>query len=101
MKKFLLKQNIEKQKEMAVKLLWYIGEHAFLSTLVLIFAAGMVAAFLLFQYVIFSPQVKEEKVISEFKFQEETLRELLLDLEQEKIRVREANSLTPRDLFNP
>ena len=80
---------------------WFLGEHAFIATLVLVLGAGVIAGALFYQYVLFSPQAQERTTTSEFKFQEEVLEKLLLELEQEKARIKQADFLAPRDLFNP
>lgn len=80
---------------------WFLGEHAFIVTLVLVLGSGVIAGALFYQYVIFSPQAQEITTTSEFKFQEEVLEKLLVGLEQEKARIKQADFLIPRDLFNP
>jgi len=80
---------------------WFVGEHAFVATLLVVCGAGLIAAVLFYQYVIFSPQIEEEAVTSEFEFQQEVFEKLLSELEQEKARVKQADFLNPKDLFNP
>ena len=84
----------------ASKAVWFVGEHAFIATLLAVCGAGLIAGVLFYQYVIFSPQIGEA-VTSEFEFQKEVLENLLFKLGQEKSRVEQADFLNPRDLFNP
>ncbi|MDA1337367.1 MAG: hypothetical protein O3C23_01175 [bacterium] len=100
MKKFSTK-NILEWKEKIGAFAWYIGEHAFITTLALIAGAALIAAVLFYQYVIFSPQTEMESVTSEFKFQEKVLKEILSELEQEQEEMKQADFLNPQDLFNP
>ena len=85
----------------ASEAVWFVGEHAFVATLLAVCGAGLIAGVLFYQYVIFSPQVGEEAVTSEFEFQKEVLENLLFKLEQEEARVKQADFLNPKDLFNP
>ena len=80
---------------------WFLGEHAFIATLLFVLGAGLIAASLFYQYVILSPQIGEEKVVSEFEFQEEVFEKLLSELQKGEARVKQADLLNPRDLFNP
>ena len=80
---------------------WFLGEHAFVATLLFILGAGLVAASLFYQYVIFSPKIGEEKVVSEFKFQRELFQDILSELAKEEASIKEADFRIPRDLFNP
>ena len=100
MKKFL-KQDMMQWVKSLSGVLWFLGEHAFVATLLFILGAGLVAASLFYQYVIFSPKVGEEKVVSEFTFQRELFEDLLSELANEEASVKEADLLNPRDLFNP
>ena len=96
-----LKQDISLWMERLGSAVWFIGEHAFVTVILFILGAALIAAILFYQYVIFSPQVQAGAVTSEFKFQEGTLKRLLSDLEQEEEKIKQANFLTPQDLFNP
>lgn len=100
MKKFL-KQDVAQWAKSTSRALWFLGEHAFVATLLFVLAAGLIAAILFYQYVIFSPQAGDEEVVSEFEFQEEVFKNLLSELEQEKVKAQQADFLSPRDLFNP
>ena len=80
---------------------WFLGEHAFIATLLAVCGAGLIAAALFYQYVIFSPQVREGAVTSEFEFTQELFEDLLSELAKEEANVKEAGFLNPRDLFNP
>ena len=100
MKKFL-KQDIVQWVKSWSSVLWFLGEHAFVVTLLFVLGAGLVAASLFYQYVIFSPKIGEEAVASEFKFQEEVFEKLLSELKQEEAQVTQADFLNPKDLFNP
>jgi hypothetical protein len=99
--KKLVKLDFKHLAEQLNLALWFLGEHAFAGVLFFVLAAALIAGVLFWQYVIFSPQPTQEGVISEFAFQKELFENLLSELEQEKTRVREANFLAPRDLFNP
>ncbi|MCH7551971.1 hypothetical protein IIB49_01075 [Patescibacteria group bacterium] len=96
-----LKQDIAQWMRKLSDVVWFLGDHAFVATLALVLGAGVLAGALFYQYVIFSPQIQERTITSEFQFQEETLEKLLLKLEQEKSRIKQADFLTPRDIFNP
>jgi len=100
MKKFL-KQDMMQWAKSLSGALWFLGEHAFVATLLFILGAGLVAASLFYQYVIFSPKVGDEAVTSEFTFQRELFEDLLSELAKEEASVKEADLLNPRDLFNP
>jgi hypothetical protein len=100
MKKFS-KQDITQLGKTLSDALWFLGEHAFVATLIFVLGAGLVAALIFYQYVIFSPQAGEETIVSEFEFQEEVFENLLSGLEQEKAKVQQADFLNPKDLFNP
>ena len=63
---------------------WFFGEHAFAATLLFVLGAGLIAAALFLQYVIFSPQIEEKAVTSEFKFQQELFEDLLSKLAKEE-----------------
>lgn len=97
----LLKQDMVQWVRKLSDVVWFLGDHAFVATLALVLGAGVIAGALFYQYVIFSPQVQEKTVTSEFQFQEEVLEKLLLELEQGKSKIKQADFLTPRDLFNP
>jgi len=100
MRKFL-KQDIMQWWRMLNSAVWFVGEHAFVATLLFVLGAGLIAGVLFYQYVIFSPQIGEETVTSEFEFQKEVFEKLLFELEQEEARVKQADFLNPQDLFNP
>ena len=78
-----------------------MGEHAFAATLLAVCGAGLIAAALFYQYVILSPQIKEEAITSEFKFQQELFENILSEFAKEETSAQEADFLNPRDLFNP
>ena len=96
-----LKQDMKKWGKTAGAAVWFLGEHAFVATLLFVLGAGLIAAALFLQYVIFSPQIEEKAVTSEFKFQQELFEDLLSKLAKEETSVKEADLLIPRDLFNP
>lgn len=100
MKKFLEQGMMQWGKRLSGAV-WFLGEHAFVAILLFVLGAGLIAAALFYQYVIFSPQVGEETVTSEFEFQEEVFEQLLSELEQEEAKVQQADFLSYRDLFNP
>ena len=100
MRKFL-KQGMMQWGKRLSGAVWFLGEHAFVATLLAVCGAGLIAAALFYQYVIFSPKIGEEAVTSEFAFQQELLHSLLSQLKQEEARVKQADFLAPRDLFNP
>tara|TARA_Y100000310_G_C20441724_1_gene696448 strand:- start:79 stop:381 length:303 start_codon:yes stop_codon:yes gene_type:complete len=95
------RQDIKRWGKTLSDALLFLGEHAFVATLLFVLGAGVIAALLFWQYVIFSPQTGAEEVISEFEFQEELFEDILLQLKEEETRVGEADFLNPRDLFNP
>ncbi|MDP2641191.1 MAG: hypothetical protein Q8P39_01465 [Candidatus Yanofskybacteria bacterium] len=99
--KNLQKQDIRQWGKQLGEALWFLGEHAFVATLLFVLGAGLIAAFLFWQYVIFSPQVEQNEIVSEFEFQEEVFEGLLSDLKEQKAKVQQADFLSPRDLFNP
>jgi len=96
-----LKPDLRQWAKQVNSALWFLGEHAFVATLFFVLGAALIAAFLFWQYVIFSPQAAEDTVVSEFAFQKELFDELLSELTKEEARVKEADFLNPRDLFNP
>src|SRR3989344_6358031 len=96
-----LKQDTRQLGKKLISTLWFLGEHAFVATLFFVLGAGVIAALLFWQYVIFSPQEEKDGVVSEVEFREEIFNALLFQLEQEAASVEGANLLNPRDLFNP
>ncbi|MCH7828732.1 hypothetical protein IH982_02640 [Patescibacteria group bacterium] len=100
MRKFL-KQDMMQWGKRLSGAVWFLGEHAFVAILLFVLGAGLIAAVLFYQYVVFSPQIGEEAVTSEFEFQEEVFEKLLSELQREETRVKQADFLNPRDLFNP
>lgn len=100
MKKSLKQDMIQWGRKLSGSV-WFLGEHAFAATLLFVLGAGLIAAAVFYQYVIFSPKIGEQAVTSEFEFQQELFEGLLSELLKEKANVKEADSLNPRDLFNP
>ena len=96
-----LKQDITQWNKALGRAVWFLGEHAFLTTVVLVLLAAGAAAALFYQYVIFSPQGGAEAAASEFGFQEELFYGMLEQLEEESERLESADLLQPRDVFNP
>ena len=96
-----LKQDIAQWQKRLSGAIWFLGEHAFVAILFAVSGAGLLAAALFYQYVIFSPEAGEEKVISEFAFKQELFESLLSELKKEEASVKEADLLNSRDLFNP
>ena len=101
MKEFLKQDMIQWGKRGLSNAVWFLGEHAFVAILLFVLGAGLIAATLFYQYVPLSLQMGEETVTSEFEFQEEVFERLLSELEQDEAKVRQADFLNPRDLFNP
>lgn len=97
----LLRQDVAQLLKRLRDVLWFLGEHAFATTLVFVLGATVIATILFWQYVIFAPQEREEEMVSEFEFQQELFEGLLSDLAKEKARVKEADFLNPKDLFSP
>ena len=96
-----IKQDIVQWQKKLSRAVWFLGEHAFVVILLAVCGAGLIAAGLFYQYVIFSPGTGDEKVISEFAFKQELFENLLSELKKEEASMKEADLLNPRDLFNP
>ena len=96
-----LTKNIQEWGRQLSSALWFLGTHAFVATLLFVLAAGVIAALLFYQYAIFSVQLGEGAVASEFEFKKELFEDLLSQMEQEATRVKEADLSRPPDLFNP
>lgn len=94
-------QDITQWKKSLAQALWFLGEHAFATTLALVLLAAGIAAVLFFQYVIFTPQAAEEAAASEFEFRQELFFEVLRQLQEESERLEGADEFQARDLFNP
>jgi len=97
----LLRYDVKQWKAAFMKGLWLLGEHAFFTTLALIFLAGLTAGLLFYQYVFFAPQNIESAAVSEFEFREQLFFNLLDGLEKEAAALEAADTVERRDIFNP
>ena len=81
------------------KMLWALGEHAFLLVLVLLCVGALISAFLFYAYVL-PAQTKVPNVSeSALKFHKDIFQQVVKEWNAQEQNLRDANTLAPRNIF--